>query len=521
MTQPLPFSEQLKRERQLRGWSQRKLASQIGCDLKTIRRWESGETLPQAYYRPRIFELFEKNAEELGLLEPKASSSFNVSTEAASSPMPEATLLSQEREAQVDSSSSSPPIQETDLSSQQTSNESSPAPVTPSMQEATVPTQGADSEAAASSSTSSLQEIPASSQETGGEPFSSPGTSYEQKTPLSLPSEVLIRPLVYDIHPSWVVALAWEPCGTRIASAGGDGTVHVWDTNTGQHLHIYRGHEHKRNGILAKTAFLPTVYTARWSPLTREAPRIASAGDGKAVHIWNPDTGATILKYTGHSGLLPNVYAVDWSPDGTRIASACSSIGIDKTVHIWDVKTGETILRYNTPCGLMPNFSVLALDWSPDGTRIASTCSDGKVHIWNATTEEIVTYSTPSDWVCDVAWSPDSRWLAVANGDHTIQIWDTLTRRMISTYSGHTDSIRNIAWSPNGLYLASASNDNTVRVWNVTTGDTLTTYRGHTHWATAVVWSPDGTRIASASNDKTVQIWWPPVSAAEPSVRAF
>jgi len=509
MAQPLPFSEQLKRERELRGWSQAKLAAEVGCSSKAVGRWERGERLPQAYYRSRIFKLFGKDAEEFGLLEEGDTSASNADTEAATSPSAFTTqeaTLSQDVDSEVSPLSSTRSVQDVEPSPQEASNGSSPSPAIPPLPEVTASPQEAVSEAA---SPPSPQERPASSRDTGREPFSSPGTSYEQKMPLLFPPEIPAPPLIYDIHPSWVVALAWEPCGTRIASAGGDGTVHVWDTNTGQHLHIYRGHEHKRNGILAKTAFLPTVYTVRWSPVTKDAPRIASAGDGKAVHIWNPDTGATIFKYMGHSGLLPNVYAVDWSPDATRVASACSSTGMDKTVHIWDVKTGKTILRYKTPCGLLPNFSVLALDWSPDGACIASTCSDGKIHIWNASTGEIVTYTTPSDWVRDVAWSPDSRSLAVANGDHTIQIWDTLTKRVISTYSGHTDSIRNIAWSPDGSYLASASNDHTVRVWKVTTGDTVMIYRGHTHWATAVAWSPDGNRIASASNDKTVQIWEP------------
>src|SRR5947209_7664858 len=41
-------------------------------------------------------------------------------------------------------------------------------------------------------------------------------------------------PRRYDAHASWVVALAWEPDGARIASAGGDGTVRVWEAETGK-----------------------------------------------------------------------------------------------------------------------------------------------------------------------------------------------------------------------------------------------------------------------------------------------
>src|SRR5205085_378193 len=138
----------------------------------------------------------------------------------------------------------------------------------------------------------------------------------------------------YDIHSSWVVAVAWEPDGNRIASAGGDGLVRVWEAETGRTLLTYRGHSWR----FAKVNMPPTIYNIAWSP---EGLRLASAGDGTKVYVWDAATGQPITTYDGHSGLLPNVFALAWSPGGTRIASACSAIGTDKTVHIWDASTGQ------------------------------------------------------------------------------------------------------------------------------------------------------------------------------------
>jgi WD40 repeat protein/nucleoside phosphorylase len=307
----------------------------------------------------------------------------------------------------------------------------------------------------------------------------------------------------YDEHASWVVAVAWEPNGTRIASAGGDGTVRVWDVDTGERLRTYRGHTRR----LAKAGLPPTVYNVAWSP---DGQSIVSAGDGAKVHVWNPVTGENSMIYQGHSGsgLLPNVYAVAWSPDSTRIASACSSVGLDKTVHIWDVATGKIILHCRATSGLNPSFSVLAVAWSPDGTRIAATWGDKTIRVWNAVNgSPIATYVTDADWVSDLAWSPDCRLIATANSDATAQIRNTTTGDLIRTYSGHSVSVRDVAWSPDGTCIASASNDKTVQIWNPFTGDNLFTYRCHSDWTTALAWSPDGVRIASASNDKTVKIW--------------
>jgi len=308
-------------------------------------------------------------------------------------------------------------------------------------------------------------------------------------------------PRRYDAHASWVVALAWSPDGTRIASAGGDGTVRVWEAETGVSLLTYRRHTR----LLNKINHPATVYAVAWAP---EGQRIVSAGDGATVHVWDAATGQTLTLYQGHSGLLANVYAVAWSPDGKSIASACSSIGMDKTVHNWDPATGQTLSRYNAHYGWVPNFSILSVAWSPDGTRVAATCGDKTLRIWSTATGRLsATYRFRSEWSSHIAWSPDSRYLASAHSDHTAQIWDTSAGTPIVIYHGHTESIRYVAWSPDGTYVATASNDRTVQIWEAITGKHVYTYQGHSAWATAVAWSPDGTRLASASNDKTVQIW--------------
>jgi WD40 repeat protein/transcriptional regulator with XRE-family HTH domain len=66
---PQPFHLQLKLERQRRGWSQADIAKEIGCDTKTVGRWERGEVLPRPYHQQALCQLFEKNAEELGLMQ--------------------------------------------------------------------------------------------------------------------------------------------------------------------------------------------------------------------------------------------------------------------------------------------------------------------------------------------------------------------------------------------------------------------------------------------------------------------
>ncbi|GLV56793.1 hypothetical protein KDH_36320 [Dictyobacter sp. S3.2.2.5] len=62
-------NRRLKQARELRGWSQAKVAELIGTDATTVSRWERGLFYPTPYFREKLCVLFAKNAEELGLLD--------------------------------------------------------------------------------------------------------------------------------------------------------------------------------------------------------------------------------------------------------------------------------------------------------------------------------------------------------------------------------------------------------------------------------------------------------------------
>lgn len=62
-------NEQLRNERQRRGWSRQYVAEQIGvADPKTIGRWERGVAFPSAYFLQRLCTLYGKFAQDLGLV---------------------------------------------------------------------------------------------------------------------------------------------------------------------------------------------------------------------------------------------------------------------------------------------------------------------------------------------------------------------------------------------------------------------------------------------------------------------
>src|ERR1051325_1101267 len=68
--------------------------------------------------------------------------------------------------------------------------------------------------------------------------------------------------------------LAWSPDGKRLAFPSYDGAIRLWDSETGNRLQIYEGHENIATGVA-------------WSP---DANKFASSSDDKTVRVWDIHT---------------------------------------------------------------------------------------------------------------------------------------------------------------------------------------------------------------------------------------
>jgi WD40 repeat protein len=301
---------------------------------------------------------------------------------------------------------------------------------------------------------------------------------------------------VLEGHQGWVNSVCLVTVGGRelLASAGGDGTVRIWDPGTGQQRAVLEGHQGWVYAVCAVTV------------AGREL--LASAGVDGTVRIWNPGTGRQETTLEGHQD---GVWSVCPVTVGGR--ELLASGGADGTVRIWDPGTG---LLCTTLEGHQHGVWAVCPVTVAEEKLLASGGSDGTVRIWDPGTGQqrstLKGHQREVNGVCAVTVA-GAELLASAGSDRTVRIWDPQTGLQCATLEGHQDGV----WAVCPVtvagreLLASAGSDRTVRIWDPETGQQHATLEGHQDWVCSVcpVTVAGRELLASAGDGGTVRIWDP------------
>ena len=333
-------------------------------------------------------------------------------------------------------------------------------------------------------------------------------------------------PVVLQASNNWLLSIALDRRGERVATGGFDQSASVWDVASGKLIARLRGHKERVTGVAFHSDQLATsgadesvrLWDVSEIPdqltVTSQDERLFTAGfDAARKYFFTAsDTKVRLWEVEGRHqrGTFEGINAA-LSPDGERLAI----VRLDRIIHIMSVRGRKTQSMFPGQDGW-----TIDMAWRSDGLQIATCGSDEKAALWNLNDpKHPILLTLHSDWVNGLAYSPDGAVLATTSNDRTIRLWSTATGEAIDKLGdrsdGHRHWIHGVCFDSTGTALATASHDKTVKVWNLRTGE-ATTYEGHTDWVRDVDFSPDGDLLASCGKDKTICIWarevpWHPI----------
>ena len=243
----------------------------------------------------------------------------------------------------------------------------------------------------------------------------------------------------------WQISdLSFSPDGTRLASAGWDKEVNVWELSN-----------------LERVVNLSDVHRVPITSVSWLRPNglvLCTGSADRTAALWNAETGEHISSLTEHDGW---VLDTDFSATGAFLATACW----DHNVRIWDPGS-ETVVNSLTG----HSGGVWSVNFHPNSSQLCSASEDKSVRIWDARTNRPVgsLYGQHSEPVYCATWSPDGSVIATGSADNKVRswlhikgvglrlksimlqicIWEPKKQAVINTIYAHQDTVKSLAFNP-------------------------------------------------------------------------
>lgn len=256
-------------------------------------------------------------------------------------------------------------------------------------------------------------------------------------------------------HSHFVQDVVVSKDGQFALSASWDGTLRLWDLNTGVTSRTFIGH--------AKD-----VLSVAFSYDNRQ---IISGSRDKTIKLWNTlgDCKYTIGTGSAEEGHTEWVSCVRFSPSMAQpIIVSC---GWDKLVKVWNLTTCK--LRNNL---VGHTGYVNCVTVSPDGSLCASGGKDGTAMLWDLQEGKHLYSLEAGDVINALVFSPNRYWLCAAT-DKSIKIWDLESKNIVeelkpedvpaASKKSLPVGCLSMCWSVDGNTLYSGYTDGTIRVWQV------------------------------------------------------
>jgi WD40 repeat protein len=296
------------------------------------------------------------------------------------------------------------------------------------------------------------------------------------------------------------VAVSKDPKNPAVVSGSEDGTIRVWDRNTGREHKIW---QNPGQSAVKAVACTPPASTANLC--------LSGSADGTG-RLWDLDGSSDepLRKLSeNHQGPIT---CVAFSPDG----ETCATGGEDQHIRIWETATGK--LRYRLPAG--HHASSTWLQFTPQ-TQLVSVGRDKALRLWDlgeTGAKQAAVFNQRSGEVVNLGVSPDGRTVLFDQGKslRLLGLPNGTTKGVLFNPGASSNFTTFALFSPTGqLIVTAGAAEGQLQLWR--TPSTATSNRGYevrqlafyqkSSVPTCACFSPDGKLLVTGTRDRLVQVW--------------
>ncbi len=292
--------------------------------------------------------------------------------------------------------------------------------------------------------------------------------------------------------------IAFSPDGTRFATAGDRDAAFVHDTETGRAV---------PGAVFGEPAGRPGAITqVHGVAFSADGSRLIGGSATGSLHSWNIDDPTDVVTTRARHADAVEHGAIDVAH------SVYVSVGDDKRLRVWQIPD----VAVSTDAGGWPS-GAWGAAFDPAGGQIAVGDGNGGVRVFAVDDDGVLgDVSEPvtghDGRVFDIDWSPDGSLLASVGDDGGVVLWDGKTAEPIGLLGVHGGPTRDVEFSPDGRLLVSSDEQpddegRNVIVWDVEERRQIAMLAGHRQGVRAVGFAPDGQTIATADGRGEIRIW--------------
>lgn len=156
--------------------------------------------------------------------------------------------------------------------------------------------------------------------------------------------------------------------------------------------------------------------------------------------------------------------------------------------------------------------TTFAAQIDPTGTRVCAPGGDGRLNLWDVTTNRQIAKLAHEQGAWSAVFSPDGKWLATGGRDGRAAVWNASDGSSVATFEHPAKDIGSVYFSPDSTLLLTISRIDTdrpceLRLWDIVKGELKIPLMEQPKYAMHCAFSKDGKRIYAAGIDGSIWIW--------------